>query len=249
MRRRSTWLRAGAGKVQIATAATLALPLGIEVPEVATVGLPENVAGEIGEGGDALLRSMIERCNCLVAGPAMTTESAAPTLVKTMLGAAPVPLVLDAAVLMVLRPFANAARTSAAPVILTPHIGEMAALLDRPAEEIEHDRAAAVLEASERFGAICALKGATTLVAAPDAGLFAFAGGGVGLATGGSGDVLAGIVAGLCARGADPLQATLWAVWMHGEAGRRCTEQIGPIGFLARELLCQLPGLLRAATF
>ena len=73
----------------------------------------------------------------------------------------------------------------------------------------------------------------------------AYAGGGVGLATGGSGDVLAGIAAGLAARGAEPLAATLWAVWLHGEAGRRCAEQIGPLGFLARELLAHVPALMR----
>jgi len=59
--------------------------------------------------------------------------------------------------------------------------------------------------------------------------------------------VLAGLAAGLAARGADPLAATLWAVWLHGEAGRRCGEQIGPLGFLARELLAHVPALLRAA--
>ena len=89
------------------------------------------------------------------------------------------------------------------------------------------------------------LKGSTSLVATPDGELFAYAGGGVGLATGGSGDVLAGIVAGLAARGAEPLEATLWAVWLHGEAGRRCAEQLGPLGFLARELLAHVPGLMR----
>ena len=67
-----------------------------------------------------------------------------------------------------------------------------------------------------------------------------------GLATGGSGDVLAGIAAGLVARGTDPLAATLWAVWLHGEAGRRCAERQGPLGFLARELLAHVPGLMRA---
>jgi NAD(P)H-hydrate repair Nnr-like enzyme with NAD(P)H-hydrate dehydratase domain len=89
------------------------------------------------------------------------------------------------------------------------------------------------------------LKGPNSLIAAPEGLTFSYAGGGVGLATGGSGDVLAGIVGGLCARGADPLVATLWSVWLHGEAGRRCAEQIGPIGYLARELLAHVPSLLR----
>lgn len=86
---------------------------------------------------------------------------------------------------------------------------------------------------------------ARSIIAGPDNVLFAYADGGVGLATGGSGDVLAGLVAGLCARGAEPLHVTLWAVWLHGEAGRRCSEQVGPLGFLARELLALILGLMR----
>ena len=132
------------------------------------------------------------------------------------------------------------------PAVLTPHLGEMAALLGCEADEIEQDRPAAVRRAAERYGAVIVLKGSTSLVADPEGAVFAYAGGGVGLATGGSGDVLAGLVAGLAARGAAPLDAALWAVWLHGEAGRRCAEQIGPLGFLARELLAHVPGLMRA---
>jgi NAD(P)H-hydrate repair Nnr-like enzyme with NAD(P)H-hydrate dehydratase domain len=121
----------------------------------------------------------------------------------------------------------------------------MAAMLEWPAERVEQDRVAAVTFAAERFGAVVVLKGSTSLVAAPHGELFAYAGGGVGLATGGSGDVLAGIAAGLAARGAAPLDAALWAVWLHGEAGRRCAEQLGPLGFLARELLAHVPPLMR----
>ena len=83
-----------------------------------------------------------------------------------------------------------------------------------------------------------------TIIAAPDGRSFLFEGGGVGLATSGSGDVLSGIVGGLCARGADPLTALLWGVWLHGEAGRILTQSVGRLGFLARELPDLIPGLL-----
>jgi NAD(P)H-hydrate repair Nnr-like enzyme with NAD(P)H-hydrate dehydratase domain len=104
----------------------------------------------------------------------------------------------------------------------------------------------AVRCAAERYGAIVVLKGSTSIIADREGTVFAYAGGGVGLATGGSGDVMAGIAAGLAARGASAPDAALWAVWLHGEAGRRCAEQIGPLGFLARELLAHVPGLMRA---
>jgi ADP-dependent NAD(P)H-hydrate dehydratase len=240
-------LRAGAGKVQLATPASLALPLGIAMPEIAVVGMAEDDAGEISLGDGAILAPLIERCDCLVAGPAMAAASGFSELTRHLLDHVTVPLILDASLLLSLHDHAAAVRALPATAILTPHIGEMAALLQCPAETIESDRAAAAREASDRFAAICVLKGSTTLVAAPREPLYGYAGGGPGLATGGSGDVLAGIAAGLCARGADPLRSTLWAVWLQGEAGRRCAEQTGPVGFLARDLLPHLPNLLRGA--
>ena len=86
------------------------------------------------------------------------------------------------------------------------------------------------------IGAVALVKGRYSFIAAPDGRAFRFEGGGIGLATSGSGDVLAGIVGGLAARGADPLTATLWGVWLHGEAGRILTERVGRVGFLAREI-------------
>ena len=155
-------------------------------------------------------------------------------------------LVLDAAALMELIPRAKRLATRDRPAVLTPHLGEMAAMLGCEADAVERDREAAVRHAAERYGSVVILKGSNSLIADRGGAVFAYAGGGVGLATGGSGDVLAGIAAGLAARGAAPLEAALWAVWLHGEAGRRCAEQIGPLGFLARELLAHVPGLLRA---
>ncbi len=238
-------LRAGAGKVQVATAASTALPLGIAMPEIAVFGLPENDSGDIALEDGSRLGPLIERCDCVVAGPAMADASSAAQLADQLLVFTGVQMVLDAGILLNLRDQAARVKSLDHPAVLTPHLGEMAALLGASPEDIERDKVASVRAVSERFGAVCALKGATTLVSAPDGSLFAYAGGGVGLATGGSGDVLAGIVAGLCARGTDPMRATLWAVWLHGEAGRRCAEQIGPIGFLARELLAHVPGLMR----
>lgn len=239
-------LRAGAGKVQIATVESAALALGIAMPEVAVFGLGETAKGDIALRGAREITDLVSRCDAVVAGPAMADAKAAGRLVDILLAADQACLVLDASALMRLGDRAEAMRSRKSRAVLTPHIGEMAALLGRNADTIERDRAGAVREAAEQFNAVCVIKGSTTLIADPGGALFAYAGGGVGLATGGSGDVMAGIVAGLCARGTPPLAATLWAVWLHGEAGRRCAEQLGPIGFLARELLAHVPGLMRA---
>jgi NAD(P)H-hydrate repair Nnr-like enzyme with NAD(P)H-hydrate dehydratase domain len=87
------------------------------------------------------------------------------------------------------------------------------------------------------------MKGSSTIITAPD-GIWLYEGGGVGLATSGSGDVLAGIIAGLAARGAVPTAAALWGVYLHGEAGGRLSQIIGPLGFLAREIPDMIPKLL-----
>jgi hydroxyethylthiazole kinase-like uncharacterized protein yjeF len=208
--------------------------------------MPEAENGELGGCGERLL-ALADRADAVIAGPAVSCDTAANALLTDLLGGKETgDLVLDAGALMVLAHHRDGLRRRHRPAVLTPHIGEMAALLQEDAADIERDRAGAVRRAADRFGAICVLKGATSLVAAPGGLLLAYAGGGVGLATGGSGDVMAGMVAGLAARGASPLVATAWAVWLHGEAGRRCAEQMGPLGFLARELLAHVPGLMRA---
>jgi NAD(P)H-hydrate repair Nnr-like enzyme with NAD(P)H-hydrate dehydratase domain len=102
----------------------------------------------------------------------------------------------------------------------------------------------AVRRAAETYKATALVKGQYSFIAAPDGRAFRFEGGGIGLATSGSGDVLAGIVGGLVARGADTLTATLRGVWLHGEAGRILTERVGRVGFLAREIPDEVPELL-----
>lgn len=240
-------LRAGAGKVQVAAPGSIALPLGIAMPEIAVFSLPQDDDGEIAGIPNALLAS-IGRSDAVILGPAMGSDEAAGAVLDRLLESEldEGVLVLDAAALMSLRSRAKLLARRASPAVLTPHVGELAAMLDCVAAAVENDRPAAVCRAAALYGAAVVLKGSTSLIAGRDGELFAYAGGGVGLATGGSGDVLAGIAAGQAARGADPLDAVLWAVWLHGEAGRRCSEQIGPLGFLARELLAHVPGLMRA---
>lgn len=240
-------LRAGAGKVRIATVREVAIPLGITMPEIAVLGLDATDAGEIADKCEGLIDNL-GRCDAVIAGPAMGCKEAGGAVVDHVLGTrdCTAGVILDAAALMSLAPRAGKLRERESPAILTPHIGELAAMLECDADQIDADREGAVRLAAETFGAVVVLKGPTSLIADREGRLFAYAGGGVGLATGGSGDVMAGIAAGLSARGADPLNATLWAVWLHGEAGRRCAEQIGPLGFLAHELLGHVPGLMRA---
>ncbi|NLR39427.1 NAD(P)H-hydrate dehydratase [Novosphingobium sp. ERW19] len=240
-------LRAGAGKVRIATVESTAMMIGVLMPEVAVLPLAPDPKGEI-DASRANLEGEVDKSDCLVLGPAMSCAEQASALVGRLMRAADeTPLVLDAAALMAICDHARRLRERHSPAVLTPHIGEIAALLGEEAVAINQDRAAAVSRCAERFGSVVVLKGAVSLVAAPTGELFSYSGGNVGLATGGSGDVMAGIAAALLARGAEPLQAALWSVWLHGEAGRRCAEAIGPLGYLASELLGFIPRVMERA--
>ena len=132
-------------------------------------------------------------------------------------------------------------------MVITPNPGEVAGLLQCDLGEVENDPVAAAWKAVELTGAVVILKGPHSLIATPRGDLLRYVGGGVGLATGGSGDVLAGILGGLMARGLSPLEAAAWAIWLHGEAGRALARKVGPVGYLARELIPLIPGLIVAA--
>ena len=235
-------LRAGAGKLQIATCASLAPLLGLSVPEALVVALPETPAGGIDPGAFDLLRDKIGRCDAVLLGPGMADAPAAGALARAVIGLeCRTGLVLDAAALADLNEAAALLNARGCDTVLTPHAGEMAGMLGIDREQViaEPERIAA--ETAARLGCIVALKGGETVIAAPDGRTFRYEGGGIGLATSGSGDTLAGIVTGLMARGADGLTAAVWGVYLHGQAGRRLAKRGGRIGFLARELLAEVP--------
>ena len=241
-------LRAGAGKLQLATVASAAPPMGMAVPEALVVGLPQARTGEIaGSRAHGAFTGHVANTDALLVGPGMSSERAAHALLAPLvrrLGDDAV-LVLDAAAILALAHDDELLRPLDGRAVITPHAGEMASLLEIDKREVERDPARIARMAAERFGAVVALKGAETYVAEPAGPLYRYAGGSVGLATSGSGDTLAGIVAGLAARGAPPTTATVWATYLHGAAGRQLARRLGPIGFLARELLDELPSLLR----
>ena len=242
-------LRAGAGKLQMATVADVAMHLGVLVPEAAMIALPVDGDGEIGTTAIPVIQSAIERCDAFILGPGMSETRQSATLVEALLAKprAGLSIVLDAAAIGASAELHAQCRGHDGRLVMTPHHGEMAALTGHAVDHIGSDDEAVAREVAARFGAVVALKSGSTVIAAPDGDLLRYKGGGVGLATGGSGDVLAGLIGGLIARGADPLTATGWGVWLHGEAGSVLAETLGAIGFLARDLLPLFPRLMRTA--
>jgi hydroxyethylthiazole kinase-like uncharacterized protein yjeF len=240
-------LRAGAGKLQLATVRGAAMPLAMAVPEAMVVPLPTTRGGEIaGASAAAPLREHVQKVDALLVGPGMSADRGAHALLAALVPRLPddAVLVLDAAGLVALRHGPSLLAPLGGRAVLTPHAGEMAALLGIPRDEVEADAPEVARRAAARFGATVALKGAESWIADPDGGLLHFRGGAVGLGTSGSGDTLAGIVAGLAARGASATTAAAWGVWAHGSAGRILARRTAAVGYLARELLAEVPKLV-----
>lgn len=237
-------LRAGAGKLQIATVSSIAAAVGVAVPESASIGLRET-DGTIHPSAAKALRGNVESTHALLIGPGTTPGRTNTRLVRSLLQIpAKASVVLDAAALEVLREHPEILHRLDGNAVLTPHVAEMSMATGIDEKDVRSGAARVALESAATFGAVVALKGATTFIASPSGDLLRYESGDVGLATSGSGDTLAGIVTGLLARGADPLTATAWAVYLHGEAGNVLSKRIGRIGYLARELLDEIPPLL-----
>jgi hydroxyethylthiazole kinase-like uncharacterized protein yjeF len=233
-------MRAGAGKLSIACVDSIAVQIGIAMPEAMVVALDEGADGGFAHSAAAALREQAQTVDAVVAGPGMAQGESCKNIADALLGS-DARLALDAALLHSLEPLKG--ERSTAPALL-PHAGELAALLDCDEEKVEGDPIGCGRRAAELYRSIVLVKGITSHVVTPADDVWTYDGGTPGLGVSGSGDVLAGIVGGLLARGAEPLTALLWAVWLHGEAGAALAKKMGPMGFLAREIAGEVPALL-----
>lgn len=236
-------MRAGAGKLQIATAASVAPHVGVAMPESRTVGLAEDADGGFARSAVETVARLAADVDAVVAGPGMSEGPACAALASALLQG-PAAAILDAGVLRSLPAAQADSRNARRLPVLLPHAGEMAALLGCDETRVEADPIGCGRECAARYAAITLVKGSTSHVVHPDGRVWTFDGGVPGLGVSGSGDTLAGIVGGLAARGAEPLSALLWSVLIHGEAGERLARKVGPAGFLAREIADEVPALL-----
>ncbi|MFG1673546.1 NAD(P)H-hydrate dehydratase [Micromonospora sp. NPDC049282] len=230
-------LRAGAGVLQLATAESTAASLSIQVPEALVVGLPETDEGAVrGDPGD-VLGGLVADADVVAVGPGLTDIDATGKLLRLVLDAAgrETALVLDAYALGALSHEPGLLVGSDRKVVLTPNLTEARHLLDRdPGDDLD----AEAVELAGRYEAVVSLYGH---IATPDGRAWREESGDAGLGTSGSGDVRAGLLAGLLSRGADPAQAACWAAFAHAVSGQRLVPRYGRIGFLARELLDEIP--------
>ena len=231
-------LRAGAGRLSMSTVATTSVALAVALPEAAVTGLPEGEGGSLDAGCAAEVVQACGRAAAVVIGPGLLGRPAARGLLEEVLPElADGQVVLDAVALTALAGAPELLAGLGGRVVLTPNGGELAALL----EGEEREGADAARAVAERYGAVVAVQ---SLVAEPDGRLWRDEAGGFGLGTSGSGDVLAGLVGGLLARGCSAEQAAVWGQYAHAAAGDRLAGRLGRLGFLARELLDEVPAVL-----
>ncbi|WP_091946729.1 NAD(P)H-hydrate dehydratase [Trujillonella endophytica] len=237
-------MRAGAGKLQVATAASVASILSVALPEALVRGLPETSSGALAADGVDRLEDLVEGASAVLVGPGMTDVEEARRLTDRLLPSLDCPVVLDALGIASVTADPGCLQRLAGRAVLTPNPSELALTLHRDQAEVDDDLAGAALELARRTGVPVAVGGVTSWVASPGGSLWRDESGGAGLGVSGSGDVRAGVTAGLLARGAEPEQAAVWAAHLHGRAGERLAAAVGGLGFLARELPAEIPRVL-----
>ncbi|WP_375423491.1 NAD(P)H-hydrate dehydratase [uncultured Friedmanniella sp.] len=237
-------LRMGAGHLTMAVAASAAVPMAVATPEAGVIGLPQNERGSVLGADLRAIADDLSSADVVTVGVGLDDPEETAVLLRTL-----VPqlgeetwLVLDAYALGVLPGLDDEVL---APVrgrlVLTPNSSEAARLLDRELAEGTAERQADVSEIARRYGAVVSCSGA---VANADGEVWQVSAGNGGLATSGSGDVQVGAVSGLLGRAGDADQAAVWGTHVHAAAGDRLAARVGALGFLARELLTELPVVL-----
>lgn len=236
--------RTGAGLVRLLVADTIYPILAAKCTEVMATPVPEVAPGAVGHAAyDSVLRQL-SAAEAGVIGPGLGRDRSTWRLILDLSLHAECPLVLDADALNALADSARKKTRLSKNRVLTPHPGEMARLLGKTTEQVQADRPGAARKAAKEWGAIVVLKGAHTLVAHPDGRLSEDPHAVPALATGGTGDVLSGVIAALIAQGSDPYTAAVTGVYVHAAAGRRIAQRLGDAGLLAGDLLPEIPQVM-----
>ncbi|MBW2606545.1 MAG: NAD(P)H-hydrate dehydratase [Deltaproteobacteria bacterium] len=238
-------MRAGAGLVTLAIPESLNPVLETQVLEAMTYPLPETENGIIGESSFNKIMDLLSGKKCLAIGPGLGEAAETKKLVHRIIKESPVTIVIDADGLNNIAGSTEILKKAKAPLILTPHPGEMARLMDLTTGTVKKDRITCSRKFAENFNVHIVLKGAKTIIAHPEGNIFINPTGNPGMASGGMGDVLTGIIAGLVAQGFSPESAAHAGVYLHGAAADMLAEKIGPFGYLATEVMNAIPGQIK----
>lgn len=231
-------LRCGCGTVRLAAPHSVATQIGIAVPELMVIPLPETSDGSIAQGARDIIAEQFKACQALVLGPGLDENDETDALSRELAATSPLPTVIDAQALTAL---GTKAKMGEAPRVLTPHIVEFEALSGK--EVVEDDRVKIAHDFAAKSGATLVLKGRESVIASPKETPVQNEAGSRALGTAGSGDVLAGIIGSFLAQGLTAHQAAIWGVHFHALAGEAVAKDGGEDGVMARDFIERLPSV------
>jgi len=240
--------RIGSGLVTLASPECIYPQLAAKLTEVIQRPVISDVEGRIHVDAAGSIRQAAAVCSAMVVGCGLGSSPSLVELVKQVLVQHPqpsIPVVVDADGLNNLARIDGWWEAISYPMVLTPHPGEMATLAGIPASQVQARREEVALEMAEHWGQTVVLKGAYTVIAAPDGRCFISPFANPALASGGTGDVLAGMIGGLMAQGAAPLDAACCGVHLHAAVGEEVRSAMGDAGVLASDMLPKLPGAMQ----
>jgi len=235
-----SYLKAGGGYSVLATPGSIVPFLGARASEVVYAPMPETGSGSIALSALDEILGLAERADFVVVGPGLSREQETLELALEVMRRVDKPLLVDGDGLYALAAEPDAVKGRGAPTILTPHLGEMSRLTGIDVEEIKADRVSVLREWCRRLGAVIVLKGAHTLIGYPGGDVYVNTTGNPGMATPGSGDVLAGTIPAMAGLGLDPLEAARTGVFVHGLAGDLAAEKHGVDGVTASAIMEEL---------
>ncbi len=238
-------LRSGGGLVTLGVPRSLNFIMEVKLTEVMTKPLPETEAGSLSLEAEEEILQLAQRVDALVIGPGLSTHPETGELVRRLLAKINKPLVIDADGLNVLAGDISLLTKSPAPIVITPHPGEMGQLTGKTIREVQSERLGVAQEVASQTGAVVVLKGAGTIISDREGEAYVNPTGNPGMASGGMGDVLTGMIASFIGQGLTEIEAAQAGVYIHGLAGDIAVESQGEIGLMATDLLDKIPQTIK----
>ena len=240
-------LRSGAGLVTMAFPESAYLPVASKVTEALMMPLPETAEGTLSASAADKILASLDKYSAIVIGPGMGVNDDTKAVLKAVLANAKVPVLVDADGINIIADDISILQSASCDIVLTPHPGEMSRLCGTRTELIETNRVATARDFANSYRVYIALKGANTIVAQPmTKKAYVNSSGNSGLAKGGSGDVLAGLMGGFLAQGIDTVSAMTAAVYIHGYTADGVAEKMSKSGMLPSDVVSELAYSMRA---
>ena len=234
-------IRSGAGIVVLGIPRSLNPIMEVKLTEVITLPLAETEKKSLGEEAEETISKLVKNYSALGIGPGISRELETQRLAKKIIEKSNIPLVVDADAIYALSEDLAILEKTKTPLVITPHPGEMAKLVNKDVDYILNNQLDITREIAQKYGIVVVLKGARTIISNKEGEVYINIGDNSGMATGGSGDVLTGIICSLIAQGADTFSAAIAGVYIHSLAGDLARDLKGERGMIASDILSQVP--------